>query len=270
MEGCGHSEKLGTLAAALAKVQGQIKGAVKDSANPFFKSKYADLMSVWDACRAALSANNIAVVQRCFGNAATVCVRTRLIHSSGEWIEDELAMTAKDATPQSIGSAITYARRYGLSAMVGVAPEDDDAESAQPRQAAPAISMPRAKPVASAPVPAAAQPETEAQIEDMLNGASEDFEAPAPVKPKAVVIPDNAKRVTGLIGTITGKPKSDGTGMYYITSVGSVRVTIFSDTVADVARQAHEGRWPAEVVYTEKEKSGNVYCNVVDIQPVKS
>lgn len=130
---------VGKLALALAKAQGVMNGAVKDAANPFFKSKYADLASVWDACRKPLAENELAVAQSVSAHGATVTVTTYLIHSSGESITSSLSLTAKGDDPQSIGSAITYGRRYGLSAMVGIAPEDDDGNAAsQPQRAQPA------------------------------------------------------------------------------------------------------------------------------------
>jgi hypothetical protein len=121
------SDQINELAAALSKAQGALLGAVKDSSNPFFKSKYADLSSVWDACRAALAANGLSVTQTTDGaDASVVTVITTLMHSSGQWIDGNLTMRPKVADPQGIGSTITYARRYALAAMVGVAPEDDD------------------------------------------------------------------------------------------------------------------------------------------------
>lgn len=128
---------VGELFSALAKAQGAMKGAVKDSLNPFFKSKYADLAAVWEACREHLSAHGLAVVQGVSATGALVSVTTMLGHVSGQWVRDTLTLEAKDSTPQSVGSAATYCRRYGLSAAVGIAPEDDDAEAAQPRQMAP-------------------------------------------------------------------------------------------------------------------------------------
>jgi hypothetical protein len=121
-----HSEQINEIAAAIAKAQGQIKGASKDANNPFFKSKYADLASVWDACRGALSANGLAVIQSPSADGMRVLVDTLLTHSSGQWIAGTVSVTAKEDTPQAIGSAITYLRRYALQSFVGVAPEDDD------------------------------------------------------------------------------------------------------------------------------------------------
>jgi hypothetical protein len=129
-----HSPTIGSIAAALAAAQGEIKGAVKDSTNPFFKSRYADLSSVKDACQEALTANHIAVIQAPKATGALVTVTTMLAHESGEWLSEELTAHAKDESAQSVGSVITYLRRYGLASMVGVTAEDDDGESAQPRQ----------------------------------------------------------------------------------------------------------------------------------------
>lgn len=124
------SPSISKLATALAKAQGEIVGASKDKTNPHFGKPYADLASVWDACRAPLSQNQLAVLQpaRCDGRIVTVT--TVLTHSSGEWIAEELSVQPSQNTPQAIGSAITYARRYGLAAMVGVAPEDEDGNEA--------------------------------------------------------------------------------------------------------------------------------------------
>lgn len=125
------SEHINELAAALAKAQAVMAGASKDKINPGFKSKYADLASVWDACREALTANGIAVVQMTQpSEAQEVVVKTRLCHSSGQWIQGTLAIPVTKNDAQGFGSCLTYARRYALAAAVGVAPEDDDANAA--------------------------------------------------------------------------------------------------------------------------------------------
>jgi hypothetical protein len=110
----------------------EMEGATKDATNPHFKSKYADLSSVREACK-PLSKHGIAILQPTRADGAAVTVTTLLIHDSGEWISEDLTLTAQQATPQAVGSAITYGRRYGLAAMVGIAPEDDDGEAAEAR-----------------------------------------------------------------------------------------------------------------------------------------
>lgn len=115
------------LARALAKAQAVMQSASKDKTNPAFRSRYADLASVWDACREALTTNGLAVAQLVTSaDKSSVTVETRLLHESGESLSSILTLPVEKATAQGVGSAITYARRYGLSAMVGVAPDDDD------------------------------------------------------------------------------------------------------------------------------------------------
>jgi hypothetical protein len=128
-----QSDSIAALAAALSKAQADITGALKDSSNPFFKSKYADLASCWDACRKQLSANGLAVIQTTDIIADNLVLITTLAHSSGEWVKSITPILMKDHSPQAQGSGITYARRYALAAIVGLAQIDDDAEAAQAR-----------------------------------------------------------------------------------------------------------------------------------------
>ncbi len=128
-----HSDQLNELAPALAKAQGQMSGAEKSAANPFFKSKYADLASVWDACRKPLSDNGLSLLQSPSTDGVRVSLDTLLLHTSGQWIKGTVSVSAKEDSPQAVGSCITYLRRYALQSFAGVAPEDDDAEAAEGR-----------------------------------------------------------------------------------------------------------------------------------------
>jgi hypothetical protein len=121
-----QSESINELTAALVKAQLKIKGAHKDSENPYFKSKYADLNSTWDACRDALLNNGLSVIQTLNGSN----LETTLAHISGQWIKGSCPLLNLKGDMQGLGSAISYARRYSLAAMVGVVAEDDDAEGA--------------------------------------------------------------------------------------------------------------------------------------------
>ena len=128
-----QSESIANLAKSLAIVQGKLTYAKKDSKNPFFKSNYADLESVWDACRDLLAANGLAVSQ--FPGSyceidKSMSLTTILTHSSGEWISNEMTLPVSKVDPQGAGSAITYMRRYALAAVVGVVQADDDANAA--------------------------------------------------------------------------------------------------------------------------------------------
>lgn len=124
------SDQVGQLAAALCLVQAKITGAKKTAVNPHFKSKYADLTEVWNACREELAANGLCIVQTNEPSERGVCLRTTLIHTSGEWIDGLIDLPATKQDAQGYGSAQTYARRYALAAIVGVTQEDDDANDA--------------------------------------------------------------------------------------------------------------------------------------------
>lgn len=124
------SQEIGEIALALSKAQKEMMSAHKSSTNPFFRSKYADLASVWDAARDALTKNELAVSQTTNGDGENAVVHTILMHSSGQWIRGKLTLKPTKNDPQGMGSAITYARRYTLAAIVGVVQEDDDANKA--------------------------------------------------------------------------------------------------------------------------------------------
>lgn len=156
------SEHINELAAALAKAQAKIRGAVKDSANPFFKSSYADLQSVWDAIREPLAANGLCVIQTTATNAAGgLELITTLAHSSGQWIEGRFPVLPLKNEPQAVGSAVSYSRRYSLAAIAGVYQTDDDAEQAQARNASPTPATFREPVKATAPAP---KPATQATL----------------------------------------------------------------------------------------------------------
>jgi hypothetical protein len=159
------SDDIKELALALSKTQSILKGAIKDTNNTFFKSKYADLASCWDACREPLAANGLSIVQMpCNDTPDSVALETILMHTSGQWISSVFSMPVSKHDAQAVGSAITYARRYALAAVVGIAPEDDDGNlaSGKSETAKPAYS----KPVAVIKQPVAVIKETVAEIKE--------------------------------------------------------------------------------------------------------
>lgn len=132
-----QSENIGKLAEALCKAQGTMVEAKEDSKNPFFKSNYADLTSTWRACKDSLTANGLSISQVTGFVDGQIFLVTTLLHSSGEWMKGFYPLYLSKQDPQAMGSAVTYARRYTLAAIVGVCKEgeDDDAEKAQDRKA---------------------------------------------------------------------------------------------------------------------------------------
>lgn len=125
------SECITNIAPALLKAQQSITFASKDASNPHLKSKYADLPSVIDAVKVALNGAGISFIQSAGEmKEMYLSVTTRLMHSSGEWIEDTATMPLVKQDPQSYGSALTYARRYSLAAITGLYQDDDDGYAA--------------------------------------------------------------------------------------------------------------------------------------------
>ena len=120
------SDKIDKLAAALSKAQSEMKGAEKKSINPFFNSGYADLHTVIESSFPHLTNHGLSVIQGNESRPGEFFVTTMLLHESGQWIKSKLKMPVEKATPHSVGSAITYGRRYGLSAITGIAQYDDD------------------------------------------------------------------------------------------------------------------------------------------------
>lgn len=126
------SENICDLAKALAKVQASLTPVRRGSTNTYFHSTYADLSSVWESCREILAKNGLCVIQgNSVGEANTLIVETILIHESGQWVQSDLCLPLSKSDPQGVGSAMTYGRRYGLAAIVGiVADADDDGNAA--------------------------------------------------------------------------------------------------------------------------------------------
>jgi len=189
------SPDINEIAGALALAQSAMSFAAKDSTNPHFKSRYADLYSVLDAVRPHLSAQGIAIVQIPSCIDGKVAVETRLLHKSGQWIGDGGGAwaTCRDMSPQSVGSAETYGRRYGLMALCGIAPADDDGEAAQGR---PQPAPPKAAPVRQ-PDP---KPEPKDAFPDQHDGVGQVKEVRALVTAiKERAHPDRLKDLTLLI-----------------------------------------------------------------------
>ena len=130
-----QSPTVGKIAEALCAAQAELPAAIKGRVNPHLRNKYADLNAIYEAARETLAKHGLAVVQTMQPTDGKAHVRTTLLHKSGEWIAGELVMPLdRNGGPQGMGSAITYARRYSLSAMIGiVTEEDDDANAAQGR-----------------------------------------------------------------------------------------------------------------------------------------
>lgn len=121
------SDEIKNLAASLAKFQSKVANPKNTADNPFFKSKYAPLNEILSDVRPLLSQEGLSIMQYPSGDGEHIIIHTVLMHESGEWIEmDPLTLKAVKVDPQGAGSAITYGRRYSLSAVLGISSEDDD------------------------------------------------------------------------------------------------------------------------------------------------
>ncbi len=128
-----HSEQLNELAAALTKAQAQMHAADADAVAQLEHDgstqtyRYATLVNVWNTARKPLTKNGLAVLQTCEpGNRGELRLTTTLLHESGQWVSGTEVVPISAPTPQAFGSALTYARRYGLAAMVGLCVNEDD------------------------------------------------------------------------------------------------------------------------------------------------
>jgi hypothetical protein len=148
-----RSETIGKLAESLAAAQAEIKAVVKDRTNPHYRNRYATLDAILDAVRPVLAKHGLSVVQGASDTTQGFTVETYLLHSSGEFIANVIAMPVSKQDAQGVGSALTYGRRYGVSALLALSTdEDDDGEQA-------------VKPPAKKPDPKPA-PKAEAQADD--------------------------------------------------------------------------------------------------------
>jgi len=130
------SDCIDQISPAILAAQKRIENAAKDARNPHFKNTYATLAAVIEAVKSPLNDNGIAVIQGVGETTAgTLQVSTRLLHTSGQWVESTSSSPLPKADPQGVGSATTYLRRYSLAALLCITQEDDDGEGARPQSA---------------------------------------------------------------------------------------------------------------------------------------
>ena len=153
-----HSESLKAIAPALVALQGEMVAVARTADNPFFHSKYADLAACMEALKAPCLKNGLAILQAPSAINNTIQVTTTVLHTSGEWVSADAAAVPKDLTPQNVGSAITYLRRYGLSLVGLVTDDDNDGNQTDPKAQAPTPPH-KASPNAGKPAKEAGKPE---------------------------------------------------------------------------------------------------------------
>jgi hypothetical protein len=211
---------------AMFAVQTGMKAALKDAKNPAFKSTYADLGSVWEACRDALKAAKVLVSQDVTSDDCGVSISTRFTHESTQWMEFGplyIPLAKKDA--QAVGSAVSYGRRYSLSAALGVIAEDDDGQAA----------------VASAPAP---QPRYEAKPATNGKAVAKAADAVPERKLVAVITADQRKQLqkdAEVAGWSVEEVKKMLAGFGFKSSAD-----ITEDIYSTISRTIHEGTGGAD------------------------
>ena len=145
-----RSESIIELSKAFAMFQAEVNNPINSTTNSFFKNKYATLGDVLNEVRPVLAKNGLSILQMPSGDGGLVQLTTLIMHTSGEWIETEpIVMRPEKPNAQGMGSVLTYARRYSLSAILGVASEDDDDgnQASQPQKSTPKAKASPKKPV---------------------------------------------------------------------------------------------------------------------------
>lgn len=236
-QGIEHSATLTELGQALAKAQAGFshpsKSRTVDVGN--YRYSYAELPAVLDAVRPALATNGLSVLQPVEVRGTHVRVWTMLLHTSGEWLRTALVLQADSPKPQAIGSAITYGRRYGLSAMLGIAADEDEDGAL----------------ASSAPAPVAAKPK------------------PAPVAAKPAPVPNvTVGGGTAFVTDILAKDSKTGKKFYTITFDDGRKGSTFDAKLADNAQLAHSEGWAVRRVLTPSTRDAR-YSDLTLLEPIE-
>ncbi len=252
------SDQINEIASDLAMAQGEMTGAAKDAANPFFKSKYATLSSVMEACRGPLTKHGIAILQSPSVEGTRVSLETRLLHASGQWIAGVVSASAKDDAPQSIGSTISYLRRYAIQSFVCVSYEDDDdGEAATGRSRGYVVEAPR-----EARSPDGDGPNQHVQRGVLPSAARQAGSEPAaPLSPTGVVI-THVDVVTG--GKIKGYLHHSGQP---VSLRGREGLAMYDEREVALAEQLCQTREPVRLDLKVSETSNKPYVKKIHRVP---
>lgn len=228
-------EPVKSLTKALIAVQSKLKPVEKTKVNPYYKSSYADLQTIWDSCQKVLADNGFAVSQITCMENGIFGLRTILLHESGERLDGFYILNpAKPNDPQALGSALTYSRRYALSAMLGIIADSDDDGNA-----------------ASHTAPAEAP-------KDAPRASSGDSGASGAATGNDIFIPES---VSIKSGTTNGKAWTQ----YSIKSPEGSYYSTFDEKIAEMATQCKDESASLSVTYVMKGKYRNITEAVPDV-----
>jgi hypothetical protein len=172
-----QTENINELVAALSKAQGNMRPAVYNKLNPHFKNRYADLASCMDACREPLAQNGLSVMQYVEKQGETFCLVTMLAHASGQWMKSYLPMQTEKKTCQALGAEMTYLKRYGISAMLGIVSDEeqeaeDDGERAMPPRKQESVNS-----IVNIPAPSRINSNQIIELNNLLEPCDEDYKS---------------------------------------------------------------------------------------------
>ena len=172
-----HSEQIDQIAAALVAAQAALKPVQKNGRNPHFRTTYSTFDDIMTAAASALKTNGLAVMQHpAPAEPGTLALETRILHESGQWVAGTLTMPLAKADPQGYGSAMTYARRYGLQAILGISGmDDDDGEGAMPAPPRKAVARANGNGADRAPVKITQPPDLSDDEAIIWNMAADSF-----------------------------------------------------------------------------------------------
>lgn len=259
METETNQSSLKNIIAAICAFQGELVPPKKETDNPYFKSRYADLAGVWESCRVLLNKNGLALFQSPTTDGNVVTVTGTLYHLSGESLSSVLTATAKDSLPQSIGSAITYLRRYQMCSMLGVAAEDDDGAAASGTDTVGKVKT-------------AAQekgPFSHAKPFDQFKAEKSESATPEGEKPSQQDLGSFKDFITAgsiaKVGPVSDKTKLPAWTLYRINTEGHGVISTFSKTVYEEAGKA-KGTGKPVMIHCEPGKDGPIIGSIEQIK----
>lgn len=271
------SEQIDQLAAALAAAQAELDPASKDARNSHLGNRYADLAACWDALKVVLPKHGLSVSQvgRAGLDSEPATLETILIHKSGQWVEGEIPLLIGESkglnAMQALGSAWTYARRYGLAAICGLTAEDDDAASIAPKP----IQKKSPSDVMIVPANVAADIVSSVLRPAAPTPAPKPTPAPTPPAKAEGQHPDSKTETLLLKKVVTKTGKSNGKEWTRTSVLGErddgseIWLATFDRGIAEAVMQYKD--IICKVVYMESEKGCNIIAiNDSDPEPIES
>jgi hypothetical protein len=230
-----QSETIDKLAPVLVKALGALENPTLDATNPHFRNRYTQLATLLNHVRPALAAHGLAILQAAVSRDGGAGATTRILHTSGQWIEETFMVAPGKADPQGYVGAVTYAKRCGLQSLLGICGEEDDDGNAISTQPQPAHRPTQSHATGQAPV--RPQPPTQ---------------APKPAQGPAKAAPAGGSGLATItIAGVETFPTKNGGTRYVIKADGGQKYKTFSDSFGSAAQAARESGAAVAIAYVE-------------------